>query len=341
MGSKILGLLTLVLLCGSGARGQVPAPVISGGAGFLGTNQGGANLFQPVIAPVLAAPLGDRWLLESRADLREVIVQPSGTGPYQTRFFPTLEYAQLDYNAASWLTIVVGRFLIPFNIYNERFSPIWIRDLADPPIIVPIGTRTNGYADGGMLRGSLVSRKNYQVYYTAYFSSLSTVNKLESGRSTGVRAGVFFPQARFELGFSYQRLLQDERRNSFGAYLSWQPYRLPLAIRGEYAHSPGGHGYWLEGTYRFSRYRGPDSLLGRLQAVGRAQQFFRLKPGSGDSLPQTDARRVDFGWNYYLPHEVRLNASYGRQFAPSGNFNAWNFGVTYRFLFPLFPGGKR
>ena len=129
--------------------------------------------------------------------------------------------------------------------------------------------------------------------------------------------------------------------NSVGGYLSWQPDTVPLTVRGEYAHSPRGQGYWLEGAYRFSHYRGRDSVLGRLQALARVQQFFRLEPGTGDFLPHKDTQRVDFGWNYYLPHEIRLNATYGRLLSPSGNLNVWNFGVTYRFLFPLFPGGKQ
>lgn len=337
---RILSLIALLLMAG-GAAAQSDVPILSGGVGLLGSNEAGSNLFQPVIAPVLAIPIGDRWLIESRADLREVIFQPNSGNSYQTRFFPTLEYAQVDFNASSHLTIVAGRFLTPFNMYNERFSPIWIRNFQDAPIILPIGTRTTGYSDGLMLRGLVVSRTKFQVNYTAYFSTLTNTNKLESGRAAGGRVGIFFPNQRLELGASFQRLLEDQRMNSVGGYLSWQPQSVPLDVRAEYAGSPSGEGYWLEGAYRFSRYRGVDSLLGRLQAIARVQQFLRSKPISGDFLPKTDARRFDFGWNYDLPRQFRLNATYGRQFSPSGNFNAWNFGVTYRFLFPLFPGGPK
>ena len=167
---------------------------------------------------------------------------------------------------------------------------------------------------------------------------MSTIKKFDSGRSTGGRVGAFFPRARLEIGASYQKLLQDVRENSAGAYLSWQPTQLPLNVLAEYAHSALGQGYWIEGAYRFSRFRGPDSLLGRLQAVGRAQQFVRGVPDSTGALPSTSAQEADFGWNYYLPHEVRLDASYGREFSPVGNVNIWNFAITYRFLFPLYPG---
>ena len=335
---RLLGVLLLALSVQTGARAQSDVPIISGGVGFVSTTDGGQQFMQPVIAPVIAAPVGDRWLFESRLDLREFIYQPGQSGPYSHQFFDTIEYAQVDYTAASWLTIVAGRFLTPFNMYNERFTPIWSRNLMDAPIIFAIGTRTNGYNDGLMTRGVLVSRKNYQLSYTAYFSSLSTIKKLESGRSTGARIGVFFPTAGLEVGGSYQKLLQDARENSVGAYASWQPGQGPLTVRAEYAHSPLGQGFWLEGAYRFSRFRGPDSLLGRLQFVGRAQQYVHGLPDPTFALPGSDTQRGEFGWNYYLPHEVRLNASYGRQFSPAGNANIWNFAITYRFLFPLYPG---
>jgi hypothetical protein len=199
----LLVLVLVVLVGGCRAYAQSETPVISGAVGLLGAKDGALTFFQPVIAPVLAAPFGDRWLIEARADLRGFIARTNGTGPYEGQFFPTLEYAQVDYNAASWLTVVAGRFLTPFNIYNERFSPIWIGNFQDAPIIFPIGTRTTGYSDGLMARGVLISRKSFQVNYAAYFSALSTIDHLESGRAVGGRTGVFFPKSRLELGVSY------------------------------------------------------------------------------------------------------------------------------------------
>jgi hypothetical protein len=333
-------ILFLLLLFEPLARAQSNVPIVSGGVGFISTTDGGSAFMQPVMAPVFAAPVGERWLFETRIDLRGLIFKPAGSPGYQGQFFDTIEYAQVDYNAAPWLTVVAGRFLTPFNMYNERSTPIWIRNLQDAPIIFAIGTRTNGYNDGFMARGLLISRKSYQVNYALYFSTLSTIKKLESGRSFGARAGVFFAHPGLEFGVSYQRLLQDQRTNSIGTYLSWQPESVPFELRGEYAHSLLGQGYWLEGAYRFSRFRGADSLLGRLQAVGRAQQFYHGEPDPTGALPGVDTQRAEFGLNYYLPHEIRLDASYGRQFSSLGDRNVWNFALTYRFLFPLYPGHK-
>jgi hypothetical protein len=334
--------LALSLLTVSLAHAQSDVPIISGGAGFFGSVQGGAPLYQPVLAPVLAAPLGDKWLIESRADLREVIFQQNATsGPYENLGFATLEYLQLDYNVAPHLTITGGRFLTPFGIFNERLSAIWINKFADAPVVAAIGTGI-GYSDGFMARGTLLSNDLYAVNYTAYFSTLSTVNKFESQRGTGGRMGLFLPRMRFEFGVSYQKQLQDRRMNSVGTDLSWAPYRVPLGVKGEWAHSDSGHGYWIQAAYRLSQLAGDTSPIGRLEPVFRMQQFFRAKPIAGDSLPARNVRLPQFGLNYYLPHEIRLNGSYTREFiSDAAAVNVWEFGITYRFLFPLARGGPQ
>jgi hypothetical protein len=339
---RVLWVFTLALMVVTPAGAQSSVPVISGGAGFFSATQGGATFFQPVVAPVLAFPLGEKWLIESRVDLRGFVSRENGTtGPYQGQFFDTLEYLQLDYNANSHLTITAGRFLTPFGIFNERLSALWINKFQSAPAIAAIGT-AEGYSDGFMLRGALISNSRYALNYTAYFSTLSTITKFESERTTGGRVGIFIPGTRLEFGTSYERTLQNKQMNSVGTDISWAPYRLPLDIKGEWAHSPSGHGYWIQGAYRLSQLGSANSAIGRLEPVFRMQQFFRNQNITGDSLPSTNVRRPEFGLNYYLPHEIRLNASYGREFITnSTNLNVWQFGITYRFLFPLWPGESK
>jgi hypothetical protein len=338
---RALSVCLLCLFICSVAGAQADVPILSGGAGFLSSTNGGTNVLQPVLAPVLVVPLGDRWLIESRADLREVYFQQGPGGPYTNEGFATLEYLQLDYNANSHLTITAGRFLTPFNIFNERISPIWISKLQDAPYVAAIGTG-QGYSDGFMLRGNVVSTQNYAINYEAYFSTLSTINKLTSERGAGYRLGAFFPKARLEVGTSYRRTLQGEHTNSEGVDLTWVPYRAPLQVRGEWAHSQSGFGYWIQGSYRLSHFKGENSAIGRLEPVFRMQQFFRTAEIPFDSLPTTNAQQPTFGLNYYLPHEVRLNAGYGRQFnAQTTDTNIWDFGITWRFLFSAWPGSSK
>lgn len=323
------------------AEAQSTTPILSGGLGFFSNTTAGVNTLQPVAAPVLVLPLGDRWLIESRADLREFIQREGGTtGPYRGTGFTTLEYFQVDYIANSHLTVTAGRFLTPFGIFNERLSAIWINKFQDAPLIAPIGIGT-GDSDGFMLRGSLVASRNYEINYSTYFSTFSSINKLESTRAAGGRVGVFLPGSRFEIGASYQRYLQNVHMSSEGVDLSWAPYRMPLNVKGEFAHSMSGQGYWIQTAYRLSQFGGEDTAVGRLEPVFRIQQFHRFNRIAEDFVPLTSLHRSDFGLNYYFPHEIRLNGSYSRQFSPLGDANVWQAGITYRFLLPLRPGGAQ
>lgn len=318
------------------APAQSDVPVISGGAGFVSTHSFGDQFYSPQIAPVVLVPVGDKWLVEARGTIGELIFQQNGnSGPYHSITFTSVDFLQVDYVANSHLTITAGYFLTPFGIYNERLSPLWIKNFQDPPIIGAIGTQTSASSTGGMLRGVAIARESWELSYVAYFSANSTVNKFNSGRAAGGRAGVFFPHARLEVGVSYQRFLQDTHVNESGVYFSWLPTQLPLDIKAEYAHSPSGQGYWLEGAYRLSHFGGENSWIGRAQVLGRVQQFYKgtVSPTSG--LPSVDTQRVDFGANYYLPHNIHLNGSYGREFSSQGNGNVWEVGLIYRFLSPM------
>src|SRR3984893_13496221 len=45
-----------------------PVPILTGNAGFFTNVNGGQTELVPSITPVLLVPLGDRWLVESRAE---------------------------------------------------------------------------------------------------------------------------------------------------------------------------------------------------------------------------------------------------------------------------------
>lgn len=337
--SKIRKILSLLLLLPLPVLMAQNTPIISGGIGFLNSTNAGANSFQMVLAPVVVIPLGNHLLAESRFDFREFYNRQNGrSGSYEGTFFKSTQYLQLDYIASPRLTLSVGRFLTPFGSYNERLSAIWIQNLQDSPLIFPIGTRTTGSSDGVMIRGSLLSQPKVQVSYAGYFSVSSGVDQFESARSAGDRISVYFPTKRIEIGTSYARFLQGTRNNSIGAHFWWQPWHSPLQVRSEYAHGEHAQGYWIEASYRLSQWRGADSAIGRIEPLFRMQQVFRNSPGPGDGLPSADTKQADFGFDYHLPHEVRLNTSYSRKFSTNGNANIWGMSLTYRFLFPVWRG---
>ncbi len=342
LGSKANGIgkpaaVALLFLFGCVAHAQ-DAPLISGGIGFLSTTTAGETFVQPVIAPVADVPLGAKFLFEARGDLRGFIAPQNGNGPYEAQFFGTLDYAQIDYLANSHMTISAGRFLTPFNVYDERLTAIWVRNFADAPIIFPIGTRTAGSSNGVMVRGMAAGNDEVQLTYATFFSAASTVNQALSGRAAGMRAGIFLPKQQLEIGGSYQRYLQDTHFNAAGAYAWWVPTDVPVQFRSEYAHSPQGHGYWMEGAFRFSKKNQITTWTTRIQPLVRVQQFFR---GSlpGGSLPSADTTAADVGVNVYLPQDVRISSSYSRQTSAGTGFNVWDIGLTYRFILPLV-GGK-
>jgi hypothetical protein len=312
-------------------------PLLSGGVGFFTNTTGGSTTYQPILTPLLAAPIGQHILVESRANVLETF-SPEGNGQgYNHSTFLGLSYLQGDYIANPHVTLVGGYFLIPFGTYNERLSPIWISNL-DAPLIFGIGTMVNASGTGGMVRGNAFSTGNVSVSYAAYFSAGSTSKEFQSQRSSGGQTSVYFPRKGLEIGASYGRLLEQKQSNAVGAHVWWEPINSPLRLRSEYAHGPHSQGYWAEVDYRLSQIHGGESVIGRLEPIFRLQQTFRNAPDPSDGLPPANTQRVDFGLAYHLPHEVRINTTYARQFSSTGNVNIWETSVVYRFLFPAWRG---
>ena len=317
-------------------------PLISGSVAFFTRTNGGKTTYSPVLAPLLAAPVGTHLLFESRADLVETWSPTGPNNTYDHAHFVGLTYAQVDYFLNAHVTLVGGYFLIPFGTYNERLTPLWISNLQDAPLIYSLGNVGSGSGTGGEIRGSAVSNENYSIDYTAYISAGTTNFQVNSSRTAGGRVSIYFPKARLEVGTSYARILESTAlANDVGFHVWWEPTQIPLKIRSEYAHGTHSQGYWIEADYRLSQIHGPESLLGRLEPVFRMQQTFRNSPGNQDGLPAANTQQADFGLDYHLPHEVRINTSYSRQFSSTGNVNLWETGIVYRFLFPAWKGGKK
>lgn len=322
---------------------EKPIPILTGNAGAFSFVSGGHNLIDTQFNPILLVPLGDRWLVESRVAFEGQFQRPPNGGPYGGPVTKHIDYAQVDYIASPYVTITAGRFLTPFGIFNERLYPVWIRALQPDPLILPINTAPS---DGAMLRGGFpvngTANMNYAVYVSAASIGIGSVN---SERHAGGRMGFFFPGPRLEVGGSWQKTLQDDRKNAFGFHMGWQPTKAPLNLRAEIARSFVGSGYWIEGAYRLSQARFWQKAMRRTEVVVRAQQFYVGEIGSAAeaalALPSANTREGDFGINYFLRDGLKAVASYGRQFSAAGNFNQWTYGIAYRFAIPLGPSGAQ
>lgn len=316
-------------------------PLISGGAGNLSNTTGGSASDLPIIEPLIAAPLGDHLLIESRGVLVESI-SPDGHGGYEHSRSFGLTYLQGDYLAAPHLTIAGGSFLIPFGTYNERLSPVWINNLQDGPLISSLGLMSTGTGVGGMVRGAAISRSRFSIDYAGYFSARSGNKKFNAKRSAGGRVELYLPESRLEIGLSYGWLLQGvsgAHENFYGGHVWWEPKDTAFRLRSEFARGHHAQGYWVEADYRTEAFGGVESWVGRIEPVFRMQQTFRRDSDVSDGLPLVNTQRADFGLDYNLPHNTRILASYSRQFAANhGDENIWETGVTYRFLLPVWKG---
>jgi hypothetical protein len=331
----------LALLCSALSGAAQNTPLLSGGVGFFTITNNGNTTYTPIIEPLLAAPIGRHFLIESRAALLETWA-PTGNSAqpgYTGTGFVGLTYLQGDYFVSPHITLVGGSFLLPWQTYNERLSPIWIGNFQDGPISSNIGLMSTGTGVGGQVRGSAISRRKYSLAYAAYFSARSNNSQFPSQRSAGGRTSLYLPEKRLEVGFSYSRLLQGTHENFFGTYAWWEPKNTGFRLRSEYNRGQHAQGYWVEFDYRTQAFGGPNSFWGRFEPLFRMQQTFRLDNSNiSDGVPSVNTQRADFGLDYNLPHNTRILTSYARQFSSTGNRNVWETGIVYRFLFPAWKG---
>src|ERR1700742_2976416 len=90
--------VVLTILCAGRYGGAQDTPLLSGGVGFFTSTNGGNTTYTPIIEPLLAAPLGQHLLVESRAALVETI--SPGSNGYDFSHFIGLTYLQGDYIAS-------------------------------------------------------------------------------------------------------------------------------------------------------------------------------------------------------------------------------------------------
>ncbi len=132
------------------ARAQDMVPLVAGSTGLVTTVRNGEQDLASSANPILLLPLGKRWLVETEGEFVGDFDHRDGN--WRNAFTSSLEYAQFDFFANRYVTVVAGRFLNPFGIFNERLHPTWIRKLQPEPLIHDVEA---GSGNGGMLCGAL------------------------------------------------------------------------------------------------------------------------------------------------------------------------------------------
>ena len=81
-----------------------PVPILTGSIGTFSFVTGGQNLIDTQINPILLVPLGDKWLIESRAEFEGQFQRPLDGGSYAGPVTKHVDYAQIDYIASPYVT---------------------------------------------------------------------------------------------------------------------------------------------------------------------------------------------------------------------------------------------
>ncbi|MEI9970349.1 MAG: hypothetical protein WDM87_17670 [Terracidiphilus sp.] len=285
-------------------------PLISGGVGFFTSTNAGSTNYLPITEPLLAAPIGQRVLVESRAALLESIAPIGGNQPgYGHSHFIGLTYLQGDFIASHNITAVAGYYLIPFNTYNDRLTPIWIGNFQDGPLILPLGLLSSGSRSGRDAAWQChPTRQVFDRLQLFLFDPAPPMSNSALIAATGGSANLYLPEQRLELGLSYDRLLQGTHENFYGAHVWWEPRDTGFRLRSEFARGHHAQGYWIEADYRMKASGGADSVVGRLEPL-----FGSSRPSAATPSPATACRRKyaasDFGLDYNLPHNARILSS--------------------------------
>ena len=175
--------------------------------GMFEARNGEVSTFSASFNPIFLWELTPKLLFDSRLE-----IEPSGAGTNVN-----LVNAQLSYLLNDYITLGVGEFFSPSNVFVERFEPQWINKLPDRPLGVYHGVLPN-ISVGAQVRGGFPigpTRANYAFYLsngpvlnafdarsagTLDFNSYTDNN---DNKAVGGRVG-FLPIPGVEVGYGFE-----------------------------------------------------------------------------------------------------------------------------------------
>ncbi len=175
--------------------------------GMFEARNGQVSTFSASFNPIFLWELTPKILFDSRLE-----IEPSGAGTNVN-----LVNAQISYLLNDYITLGVGEFFSPSNVFVERFEPQWINKLPDRPLAVYHGLLPN-ISVGAQVRGGFPigpTRVDY-AFYVSNGPVLITFDPRRAGtldfnsytdnndnKAVGGRVG-FLPVPGVEVGYGFE-----------------------------------------------------------------------------------------------------------------------------------------
>ncbi len=175
--------------------------MIRGFAQFgLESSSDNVNFNMTSFNPVLLWRQGDRFLFESELEMEYMSDQ----------FMLNLGYANASYVVSKGLTIKVGKFLIPFGTFGEKFHPSWINKFSSAPLSVGHDGISPMADIGVQIRGG------FQLWKSKLNYSLYCVNgpRIKDGTEEPEEAGML----------SFENATDNNNNKAFGGRLGLLPF---------------------------------------------------------------------------------------------------------------------
>jgi hypothetical protein len=306
------------------------------------------NTFSAGLEPIFLYRLSDRLLFEGDLELK---LENSETSV-------NLEYAQVDYLLNDYLTVVAGKFLLPFGEFIERQHQVWINKLVGRPLpfregdeggLLPfseLGVQVRGGIPLGYGEGT---RAEYALYVTngprfasdergAFFET----NNTDQNRAKGYGARLGAELLPYDMGLGRLHVGASTFDGQWGNqsklwFTSWGVDAVyqngPLALRGEYLQTRRAmptnipddkrDGWYLQAAYLLQAV--PMPYLDHTELIVRysGQNQNALTPDALAAGFLRNPRLVAVGLDYWIAPSVVWKLEYDRELpAKGGGSNA-------------------
>lgn len=290
---------------------------------FFGVPGANTNAFTGSVNPIFLFQFQDRWLFEAELEF-EIEEGITETG---------LEYAQLDFILSNNMTLVGGKFLLPFGVFGDRLHPTWINKFPTAPPIYGHHVAAFGaepllgiLSDMGVMVKGAVTPGPWHLGLSAYatqgpvgedmggeveieFPASSSDNNKD--KMYGGRLDLALPPTA-EVNVSYLTGDYDDQNIlTFSAWNVAGELRVrDLELRGEYIRtrrefdSGAGfehvvrHGFYAQAAFRWRNW----------EPVVRWTQIFATKEGG--AVTEEGAWQLGLGLDYWFTPSLALMAGY-------------------------------